>query len=758
MIAAGRTLVVLVLLVAGLVLAPVPGGQLPPAEAATPVAHEHCRRVDPNLVRGVCLRYRARTGSAYTWIGTYRASNGRVFFCIDYLYDSRISGKPTIRSTQGLVNQLGRKIGDAEVAALNYLVSTWAAHGSTGSDTRDAAIALIIRELMSDGVRPDGTVVYPRGLKVGQRVRPPIGGLRGPVMVQAQQMWSEASRYRGGYRLSLTSSRTGPVELGTSRRYAVAVRSAAGHRVPGVTVRFTCTGPVRCPATATTAAKPVAVVLTPRSTGESTVTATAAGPAADGRIYQVGGWHTHGGSSARERGVQRGWIAERRPMTARVRASAEIVKGTPVVLTRASHTTAQPGTLLHDVVTVSKLPAGYLQTVTAHLYGPFAQPPGPGSCAPTSRVGSVGFTVDHNGEFRTPGVSVVRPGYYTWTEELPGDRRTHPVLTPCGVVEETTLVVPRTPVVLTQVSAQRALVGRSVHDTVLLSGLAATDRVLVRWTLHGPLSPRDGSCRGLDWSGSGVLDRGEFLARGSGRFRTASTLLRKPGCVTYSESVAASTTTTAVTSPPGLVTETALVTRPVIPVVPEIPSGPDSRSADQPTLRARPQFLIRRYQAPRTLAARARRTGTLRIPSVRIAAPVLAVGLDRGAMAIPDDPSQVGWLRATAAAGDRIGASVLSGHVSDRRDRPGALSRLRSIRAGARITWVDARGVRHRFVVTAVRRYPRSVGVPAKLFRVVGPHVLHLVTCADRVRTSGGGFHYTSNLVVTAREVGPATG
>lgn len=176
---------------------------------------------------------------------------------------------------------------------------------------------------------------------------------------------------------------------------------------------------------------------------------------------------------------------------------------------------------------------------------------------------------------------------------------------------------------------------------------------------------------------------------------------------------------------------------------------------ETPTARAVPQYLTRTYRAP-VNNGRAARAGTLRIPGLRISAPVDAVGLDHGAMAIPDRPARVGWLRTTARVGDRIGASVLSGHVSDRRDRPGALSRLARIRPGAVIRWTGARGDRHEFVVTGLRRYPRSRGVPARLFRVTGSHVLHLITCAERVRTASGGFHYTANLVVTARERAPS--
>ncbi len=173
------------------------------------------------------------------------------------------------------------------------------------------------------------------------------------------------------------------------------------------------------------------------------------------------------------------------------------------------------------------------------------------------------------------------------------------------------------------------------------------------------------------------------------------------------------------------------------------------RDAVEPVVRAVPRFLHSSYRAPAGLVATGG-GGSLRIPSLGVRAPVDGVGLDGTTMAIPDDPHRVGWLRTTANAADLVGASVLSGHVSDEHDAPGALSRLRAIRPGALVVWTYA-GQARRFVVTGLARYPRSRGVPASVFRTDGSHVVNLVTCADRVTTAGGGFHYASNLVVTAR-------
>lgn len=174
-----------------------------------------------------------------------------------------------------------------------------------------------------------------------------------------------------------------------------------------------------------------------------------------------------------------------------------------------------------------------------------------------------------------------------------------------------------------------------------------------------------------------------------------------------------------------------------------------SSVAVEPAAHAAPHFLRSNYRAPDALI-RAGAGGSVRIPSLGVLAPVDAVGLDGTTMAIPDDPHRVGWLTTTAAGADLVGSSVLSGHVSDEHDAPGALSRLHDLRPGALVVWTVG-GLAHRFVVTGLARYPRTRGVPASVFRTDGAHVLNIVTCTDRVATAGGGFHYRSNLVVTAR-------
>ncbi len=89
--------VVLALLAGTLSVVAVPAAVTPPAQAATRLDKADCRAIDPNLVNGVCLRYRTGDRTALTWIGSYRAPDGRVFFCIDFLYDSRMPARAETR-------------------------------------------------------------------------------------------------------------------------------------------------------------------------------------------------------------------------------------------------------------------------------------------------------------------------------------------------------------------------------------------------------------------------------------------------------------------------------------------------------------------------------------------------------------------------------------------------------------------------------------------------------------------------------------
>jgi hypothetical protein len=381
-------------------------------------------------------------------------------------------------------------------------------------------------------------------------------------------------------------------------------------------------------------------------------------------------------------------------------------------------------------------------------------------------AGSGSLRATGNKDLRTPSVTVRRAGCYTYSQEVLATPVTDPATSAPGLATETSLVTRRTPRITTVVSDQRALVGARIRDTVRIAGLAWNDTVTVQWRLHGPLaSASSTSCAGLRWSGAPLARSGSMKVTGNKRFRTPYVVLSRPGCYTYSERVLATASTTEASSRPGLVRETSLVTRPVTPIVPEVPTGrstsglapreavvtaaPES-SPYVPQRRAEPRWLDADYRLP--AANRAQRApargGTLTVSRVGIRLAVDSVGLDRGgAIAVPDQRDHVGWLRTTAAHGDLIGASVLSGHVSD---RPGEMGALRGVRRGDVVRWVSRSGRVERFEVRTTRRYPRTRGVPATLFRTNGARVVHLITCTTPRRMPNGRLHYVDNLVVTA--------
>lgn len=528
------------------------------AGGAVEVPKAACAAIDPNLVNGACLRYSTPSGTYYTWIGSYRADDGRIFFCIDYLYSSAIAATASVQSTAGLVNQFGQLIGGSEVAALTYLINKYASGGSTSSDLSDAAIALLFREVMSDGIKADGTVVYPPGLVVGGAVSAPLG-LAGPITPSAQALWDEASAYMGSWAVQLSPTAPGPVPVGSVREYDVSVLSASGRLIPGVTVSFGCSGPIACPSSVTSADAPVRVSVSPSDLGSFTINASATGPAANGELL-VTDWAPHDGSTARSNGVQRGWIATQEAAKAAVTGNATIVKATPAVVTQAS-----PGQVdfngapaaLRDVVQVSGLPAGYRQLVTASLFGPFREPPTASSCVAEKLIGEATFEVDRNGSFTTGTIAAPTPGFYVWTESLPGDRLTNPLTTPCGMADETT-AVRATPALRTQASAQKVEIWQKLRDTIAVSGTYGST-LSIEWSLLGPIKPSGTSCEGLEWSGAAVADHGVVQVTGDGEVVTPETRVDQLGCYTYVERAAETPLSAAVESAPGQVTETALV-------------------------------------------------------------------------------------------------------------------------------------------------------------------------------------------------------
>ncbi len=137
----------------------------------------------------------------------------------------------------------------------------------------------------------------------------------------------------------------------------------------------------------------------------------------------------------------------------------------------------------------------------------------------------------------------------------------------------------------------------------------------------------------------------------------------------------------------------------------------------------------------------------IRIPSVRVDARILPVGLDPdGTMELPPAAS-TGWFEPGARVGADRGSAVIAGHVDQRR-RPGAFIRLRDVRVGQSIEVVDDRGTTHRFTVTERFQVEKELLPMGELFRRDGPPTLTLITCGGEFRPSAR--RYRDNIVIRA--------
>ncbi len=135
-----------------------------------------------------------------------------------------------------------------------------------------------------------------------------------------------------------------------------------------------------------------------------------------------------------------------------------------------------------------------------------------------------------------------------------------------------------------------------------------------------------------------------------------------------------------------------------------------------------------------------------------VAAPVVVVGVDgQGAMAVPEDVNTVGWYGYGPRPGAPAGSSVLSGHVDDKLQGPGAFADLAEVRGDDPVEVELADGTVARFQVRAVERFAKEELPLDRIFDRSGPARLVLVTCGgefDRAARS-----YEENVVVTAEPV-----
>ena len=134
----------------------------------------------------------------------------------------------------------------------------------------------------------------------------------------------------------------------------------------------------------------------------------------------------------------------------------------------------------------------------------------------------------------------------------------------------------------------------------------------------------------------------------------------------------------------------------------------------------------------------------LRIPSLHVSAPVLAVRAPGRTLVPPSDPTTVGWWADGAKPGAARGSALIAGHTVH--TGGGALDDLEETRPGDRIIVRTDRGTLT-YVVRRVRVYSkgRIAQDATTLFSQRVPGRLVVVTCED-----WDGERYLSNVVVTA--------
>ncbi|NXY96075.1 class F sortase [Streptomyces sp. BR123] len=141
----------------------------------------------------------------------------------------------------------------------------------------------------------------------------------------------------------------------------------------------------------------------------------------------------------------------------------------------------------------------------------------------------------------------------------------------------------------------------------------------------------------------------------------------------------------------------------------------------------------------------------VRIPAIKVDAPVMTVGLDpQGWIDAPpaEDPNLAGWYLNGISPGQR-GSAVIVGHV-DNASGPAVFYGLGSLRKGHRIEVARYDGRTAVFEVYGVEVFSKDTFPGSRVYGDTGQPELRVITC-------GGGYSkargYEGNVVVFARMV-----
>ncbi|MBK3630225.1 class F sortase [Streptomyces asoensis] len=172
------------------------------------------------------------------------------------------------------------------------------------------------------------------------------------------------------------------------------------------------------------------------------------------------------------------------------------------------------------------------------------------------------------------------------------------------------------------------------------------------------------------------------------------------------------------------------------PPQPASAAAADARSADG---------TLGRTPAPLAFAVPNR----VRIPAIRVDAPVMSVGLDTDGWVgapPPEDPNLAGWFTGGVSPGEK-GTAVVVGHV-DNRLGPAVFYGLGALKKGNRVEVARADGKTAVFEIYGIEVFEKNNFPGDRVYASKGAPELRVITC-------GGGFSkangYDGNVVAFAR-------
>lgn len=144
----------------------------------------------------------------------------------------------------------------------------------------------------------------------------------------------------------------------------------------------------------------------------------------------------------------------------------------------------------------------------------------------------------------------------------------------------------------------------------------------------------------------------------------------------------------------------------------------------------------------------------LELPAIGVVTPLVHLGLTAaGALQVPGPgphADQAGWYRGSPRPG-APGPAVIAGHVDSARNGPSVFYRLEQLAPGDLAIVTAEDGVRRRFVVDAVRSFPKDRFPTLLVYGNTALPELRLITCGGPFDARTG--HYLDNTVVSAHLV-----